>query len=218
MRIVLACLSLILAASAWAAPLVLVYGDSLSAAYGIPRDSGWVTLLERRLAAHEPAWRLVNASVSGETTAGGRARLPGVLDRHRPDIVVLELGANDGLRGLPVKATAAALEAMVATAKRRGARVLLVGMRMPPNYGSTYAREFQAQFPAVAEKTGAALVPFLLEGIAEHPDRFQADGLHPVADAQPRLLENVWRHLAPMLGQVKPGAGRFPPASSPGRR
>lgn len=179
--------------------MVLVYGDSLSAAYGLPRDSGWVALLEQRLARHQPAWQVVNASVSGETTAGGRARLPAVLDRHRPAIVILELGANDGLRGLPLKPAAANLAAMAALAKRRGVRVVLVGMQLPPNYGSSYTREFQTMYPALAKKSGLALVPFLFDGMATRPELFQADGLHPIAAAQPRLLDNVWRQLEPML-------------------
>ncbi|TCJ13425.1 arylesterase [Parasulfuritortus cantonensis] len=199
MRILFACLFLLLAVPAAAASTVLVYGDSLSAAYGIPRQSGWVALLERRLAERTPAWRLVDASVSGETTAGGRARLAAVLARHRPDVVVLELGANDGLRGLPLDLAAANLKAMAAAARRAGARVLLVGMQLPPNYGIAYAREFRALYPRLAERERLALVPFLLDGLATRPELFQADGLHPTAEAQPRLLENVWAGLAPML-------------------
>ncbi|NTV95523.1 MAG: arylesterase [Thiobacillus sp.] len=200
MRILFACLFLLFAAPAWAAPLVLVFGDSLSAAYGLPRETGWPALLERRLAEQRPTWRLVNASVSGETTAGGRVRLPAVLDRHRPAIVILELGANDGLRGLPVESAQANLKAMAAMAKRYGARILLVGMRLPPNYGTAYTREFQAMYPAVATSSKLALVPFLFEGMASRPELFQADGLHPTAAAQPRLLENVWQGLQPLLG------------------
>lgn len=191
-----------------AAPVVLVYGDSLSAAYGIPREAGWVALLERRLASHEPAWRLVNASVSGETTAGGRARLPAVLARHRPDLVILVLGANDGLRGLPVKQAEANLAAMALAARARGARTLLVGMRLPPNYGSAYANQFQVVFGRVAKKHKLPLAPFLLDGIATRPELFQADGLHPTAEAQPRLLDNVWRELAPMLSVSRLPASR----------
>jgi len=200
MRILIACIWLLMAGPLWAAPVVLVYGDSVSAAYGIPREAGWVALLERRLADRQPAWRTVNASVSGETTAGGLARLPAVLERHRPAIVILELGANDGLRGLPVEQTSANLKAMIALAKKRNARVLLVGMQLPPNYGSRYAREFRALYPAVAKQSGIALVPFLMAGIATQPEMFQADGLHPVAKAQPKLLETVWQGLKGMLG------------------
>lgn len=200
MRILLACIWLLIAGPLWAAPVVLVYGDSLSAAYGIPRETGWVALLERRLAERQPSWRTVNASVSGETTAGGLARLPAILDRHRPDIVILELGANDGLRGLPLEQTSANLKAMIAMAKKRSARVLLVGMQLPPNYGSRYTREFRDLYPAVAKQTGIPLVPFLMAGIATQPEMFQADGLHPVAKAQPSLLETVWQGLKGMLG------------------
>jgi len=200
MRMLLACIWLFWAgAAAAAAPVVLVYGDSLSAAYGIPREAGWVALLERRLAAREPAWRVVNASVSGETTAGGRTRLPAVLERTRPDLVILALGANDGLRGLPLAQTAHNLEAMAASAKGQGARVLLVGMRLPPNYGRTYSDEFQALFRTVSRRSGLPLVPFLLDGIAARPELFLPDGLHPTAAAQPQVMENVWRQLAPML-------------------
>lgn len=211
MRILFACLFILSAAPSWAAPVLLVYGDSLSAAYGMPREAGWVALLERRLAERAPAWRVVNASVSGETSAGGHARLPAVLDRHRPALVVLALGANDGLRGLSPEQTRANLAGMVAVAQRRGARVLLVGMRLPPNYGSAYTREFQAVYAVVAKQTGAVLVPFLLDGIATRPELFQADGLHPGAAAQARLMENVWRGLAPMLGpsgRQRTGTGR----------
>lgn len=205
MRILFACLWLLSAGPAWAAPVVLVYGDSLSAAYGIPRDAGWVALLERRLAGRQAPWQVVNASVSGETTAGGHARLPAVLERHRPAIVILVLGANDGLRGLPPSQMAANLKAMATLAGQRGARVLLVGMQLPPNYGSTYTREFQAVFPALARQARLPLAPFLLDGIAARPDLFQADGLHPTAAAQPRLLDNVWRALAPMLAERPAG-------------
>lgn len=208
MRILFACFWLFCAGPLWAAPLVLVFGDSLSAAYGMPRESGWAALLERRLASHRPPWRVVNASVSGETTAGGLARLPAVLERHRPDIVILALGANDGLRGLTLAQSAGNLEAMATAARRRGARVLLVGMRLPPNYGSTYTREFQAMFRTVAGRARSPLVPFLLEGMAARPDLFQPDGLHPTAGAQPRLLENVWSELAPMLAGKPAELGR----------
>jgi acyl-CoA thioesterase-1 len=202
MRILIACFWLLMAGPLWAAPVVLVYGDSLSAAYGIPREAGWAALLERRLADRQPAWRNVNASVSGETTAGGLARLPAVLERHRPAIVILELGANDGLRGLPLDQTSANLKAMIALAKKRDARVLLVGMQLPPNYGSRYAKEFQGLYTTVATQAGIPLVPFLMAGIATQPEMFQADGLHPVAKAQSSLLETVWTGLKGMLGKT----------------
>ena len=190
---------LILAGPAWAAPAILVFGDSLSAAYGIPRESGWAQLLANRLEARKPPVRVVNASVSGETSAGGLTRLPGTLDAHRPGLVILALGANDGLRGLPLQETARNLKAMISLARKRGAQLLLVGMRLPPNYGGAYTRKFQALFGELAKTEKTRLVPFLLEGMAQHRERFQADGLHPDAQAQPVLLENVWRELEPML-------------------
>lgn len=184
-----------LLADAEAAPTILVFGDSLSAAYGISRDSGWVSLLQRQLPRH----RVVNASVSGETTAGGLTRLPGVLAAHQPRITLIELGANDGLRGLPLRQTARNLEAMIDLAKNQGSEVLLVGMRLPPNYGPAYARKFQELFAEVARARKVRLVPFLLAGMAERRDRYLPDGLHPDAGAQPQLMDNVWRELKPML-------------------
>lgn len=188
-----------LAGAAQAAPTILVFGDSLSAAFGIPRESGWVNLLARRLEARKPPFRVANASISGETSAGGLTRLPELLAAHRPAIVILALGANDGLRGLPTRETARNLEAMIRLAKQQGSTVLLVGMRLPPNYGGAYTRKFQALFGEVAKTAKVPQVPFLLEGMAEQRQRFQADGLHPDAQAQPVLLENVWRVLGPML-------------------
>jgi acyl-CoA thioesterase-1 len=188
-----------LAGATHAAPTILVFGDSLSAAYGIPRESGWVALLAQRLQAGKPAYQVVNASVSGETTAGGLSRLPAMLAAHRPHLTILALGANDGLRGLPLTHTARNLEAMIDLAEKPGGKVLLVGMQLPPNYGPAYTSKFQALFAAVANKKKVRLVPFLLAGIATQPDRFQADGLHPTAQAQPILLDTVWHGLAPML-------------------
>lgn len=184
-----------LLASAGASPTILVFGDSLSAAYGIPRESGWVSLLQRQLPKH----RVVNASVSGETTAGGLTRLPDILAAHRPHLTIIELGANDGLRGLPLRQTTRNLETMIDLAKQQGSAVLLVGMRLPPNYGPAYTRQFQDLFTQVARARKVRLVPFLLAGMADQRDRFQADGLHPDAGAQPLLVENVWRELKPML-------------------
>jgi acyl-CoA thioesterase-1 len=178
---------------------VLVFGDSLSAAYGIATRDGWVALLAERLARERPGWRVVNASVSGETTAGGLRRLPEDLKRHRPSIVVIALGANDGLRGLPVEGTRKNVEAMVRLARAAKAEPVLVGLMLPPNYGIDYAREFRALFADVARKSKAAFVPFLLEGVAEKRELFQADQLHPTAAAQPRILDNVWPVLAPLL-------------------
>ena len=192
-------LSILLFAGAVQAATVLVFGDSLSAGYGLARDEGWATLLARRLETRKPRVHVVNASVSGETTAGGLTRLPQLLALHKPAITILELGANDGLRGLPVRQSADNLRAMIRLARKQGSQVLLVGMRLPPNYGGAYTRKFQALFGELAKTEKTPLVPFLLEGIAAQRERFQADGLHPVAAAQPVLLENVWRGLEPML-------------------
>ena len=186
-------------AGLFAAPVILVHGDSLSAAYGIPREQGWVSLLERRLGDNGHGYRVVNSSVSGETTAGGLSRLPALLDAHRPALLVLALGANDGLRGLPPAQMRANLVAMVKQAKRAGAQVLLVGMHLPPNYGPAYATKFHAVFRDVAQDQKVSLVPFLLDGMATRPERFLPDGLHPNTGAQPVLLDNVWQKLAPML-------------------
>jgi len=185
-------------------PLVLVVGDSLSAEYGLKRGEGWVPLLQQRLAREKVRAGVVNASISGDTTAGGRARLPGLLAQHRPDVVVLELGANDALRGLPLPGTEDNLTQMVQAAQKAGARVLLVGIQVPPNYGADYTRRFGEIFPRVAGKTQAARVPFLLAGVADAPDAaalFQADRIHPNASAQGRLLDNVWPELRKLLAK-----------------
>jgi acyl-CoA thioesterase-1 len=187
-----------LSAGAWGKTIV-VYGDSLSSAYGIAEKRGWVALLAQRLAREHPDYNVVNASISGETSAGGLARMPRELARHRPAIVVLELGSNDGLRGLPVAQMRKNLSAMIRQSQKSGARVLLVGMRMPPNYGPEYAREFEAAFPELARRDKTALVPFLLEGMAEDLRLFQPDRIHPAEEAQPVLLENVWKALRPLL-------------------
>ncbi|HEX2649971.1 MAG TPA: arylesterase [Burkholderiales bacterium] len=190
-----------LASAAAAAPgkSLLVYGDSLSAAYGIPQQQGWVALLGERLKRERPDYSVANASISGETTAGGLARLPKALERAKPGIVILELGANDGLRGLPVAAMKKNLSAMIERAQQAGAQVLVVGMRLPPNYGTEYAGAFERAFAEVAKSHKAALVPFLMEGFAEKEEFFQADRIHPTDKAQPRLLDNVWKALAPLL-------------------
>ena len=190
---------LFLGAAPAAAKTILVYGDSLSAAYGIPRDRGWVTLLEKRLAAEGYDYSVANASISGEITSGGLARIGKVLARVRPSIVILELGANDGLRGLPVAEMRKNLGTMIARAKNAGARVLLIGIRMPPNYGPDYTEAFAAVYPELARRERVALVPFLMEGMATRPDLFQADGLHPTAAGQPLLLDNTWPRLRPLL-------------------
>ena len=188
------------AASAHSAPkTVLVLGDSLSAEYGLARGAGWVALMERKLQAQKLDATVVNASISGETTSGGRARLPALLKKHAPDIVVIELGANDGLRGLPVAAAKANLGAMVAAARGAGADVLLVGMRMPPNYGRSYADQFFAMFGTLSKEVKAPLAPFMLDGVAEKTELFQPDRLHPLASAHPIILGNIWPHLLPLL-------------------
>lgn len=178
---------------------ILVFGDSLSAAYGIAAKRGWVALLAERLQREQLDYNVVNASISGETTAGGVSQLPRALARNKPAVVILELGANDGLRGLPAKAMENNLAAMIAMAKNAGARVLLVGMRVPPNYGPQYTDEFAATFPRLARQQKIALAPFLLEGVAEDLSLFQADRIHPTEAAQTILLDNVWKSLRPLL-------------------
>ena len=183
--------------------MILVVGDSLSAEYGLPRGSGWVALLEQRLASRRIAARVVNASVSGDTTAGGRSRLPALLAEHKPTHVVIELGGNDALRGLPLEMTRANLTEMARASRAAGARVLLVGMQVPPNYGRRYSDDFAALFGEVARAEGAALVPFLLKGVADSTDAealFQPDRIHPNAQAQPIMLDNVWPALQRLLG------------------
>lgn len=183
------------------AKTLLVVGDSLSAEYGIARGTGWVPLLGARLAERYPNYRVINASISGDTTSGGLARLPALLSQHKPAVVVLELGSNDALRGLPLNVTEQNLRTMTQLARQAGARVLVIGMQIPPNYGRDYTQRFINVFPAVAQAEHAALVPFLMDGIAADRSLFQADGMHPVAAAQPRLLENVWAVLEPLLKQ-----------------
>jgi len=179
--------------------VLLVLGDSLSAEYGLPRDSGWVRLLSDRLAESGAQYNVVNASISGETTSGGRTRLPGLLAQHDPAIVVIELGGNDGLRGLSLTAMRDNLRAMVEASRRAGARVLLVGVRIPPNYGREYTERFFRTFSDVARERNVALAPFLLDGFADRPDMFQPDRIHPAEKAQGQMLENVWPHLQPLL-------------------
>jgi len=178
---------------------VLVMGDSLSAAYGLTPQQGWVALTADRLKTARPGWTVANASVSGETTAGGASRIGAELARHKPRVVVIELGANDGLRGLGLEQTRSNLERMIVAAKQAGARVLLLGMRIPPNYGPQYTQGFERNYHELAEKHAVALLPFFLEPIATERDAFQADNLHPVAAAQPRLRDHVWPALEPLL-------------------
>ena len=186
-------------AAAPAAPTILIVGDSISAGYGLPPDAGWTTLLQRRLAEQHYPHRVVNASISGDTTASGRARLAPLLAQQPPAITVIELGGNDGLRGGSLEAMRANLDAMVAAAQKAGSRVLLVGMRLPPNYGPAYVRQFDAIYGEVAQSRHATLVPFLFEGFGDDDTLFQPDRIHPVLAAQPRLLDNVWRELKPLL-------------------
>ncbi len=180
-------------------PVVLVLGDSLSAAYGIPVDQGWVSLLQRRLAERGFPHRVVNASISGDTSSGGLNRLPAALTREHPALVILELGANDGLRGLPIPMMTANLARLIDLAQQAGAKVALAEMRIPPNYGPLYTQRFQAAFGELAQRYHLPLIPFLLDGVAGNPALIQDDGLHPRAEAQPRILDNVWPTLAPLL-------------------
>lgn len=194
---------LLLLASAYAGPAysapktMLVLGDSLSAEYGLSRGSGWVALLEQRLKEKNISTVVVNASISGETSSGGRTRLPNLLEKYQPAIVVIELGANDGLRGLPVTAAAANFRAMINQSKQSGAKVLLIGMRLPPNYGRDYADQFFALYGNLAADAKVPLVPFMLDGVSEQ--QFQSDRLHPAASAHPIILSNIWPHLLPLL-------------------
>lgn len=178
---------------------MLVLGDSLSAEYGLARGAGWVALLEQKLKAEKIDANIVNASISGETTSGGRTRLPALLDKYHPSIVVIELGANDGLRGLPVPAAEDNLLSMVRLARQNKAKVLLVGMRMPPNYGRAYTERFFGMYKQVSSETKSPLVPFMLEGVADKPALFQQDQLHPVAQAHPIILSNIWPTFSALI-------------------
>ncbi|MES2939988.1 MAG: arylesterase [Pseudomonadota bacterium] len=189
-------------ADAAGAPVILVVGDSLSAEYGLRRGSGWVALLQQRLAQEKMPAQVVNASVSGDTTAGGRSRLAPLLAQHKPTHVVIELGGNDALRGLPMAQTEDNLRQMAKAAQDAGAKVLLVGMQVPPNYGSDYANRFAGLFEKVARERKAAVVPFLLKGVADRPDAmrfFQPDRIHPTEQAHPLMLDNVWPELKKLL-------------------
>jgi acyl-CoA thioesterase-1 len=211
-----------LACAAQAAPpgvTVVVLGDSLSAEYGLPRDTGWVKLLADRLRDQSPAadrrrqYSVVNASISGETTSGGRARLPEILRQHHPAIVIIELGANDGLRGLSPEAMRANLQAMIDACRQAGARVLLVGIHVPPNYGRDYDRRFYDTFRDVARRNAVAWAPFLLDGFADRLDLFQSDRIHPTVAAQPLMLDNVWPYLKPMLAAAPARSAAAPGGS-----
>lgn len=181
---------------------ILIMGDSLSAEYGLPRGTGWVALLEARLKAQHTPAQVLNASISGETTSGGRTRLAALLNQHKPSHVVIELGANDALRGLPLKASQDNLLAMIDASQQLGAKVVLVGMMVPPNYGRRYTEDFGKMFETLAREQHTALVPFLLKGVADRPDArdwFQADGIHPLPKGHPIMLEQVWAALKPLL-------------------
>lgn len=190
-------------AAAESRPSILVFGDSLSAGYGLPLGRGWVDLLRQRLAGNATPFEVVNASVSGETTLGGRNRLPAALAQHRPRAVVLQLGANDALRGQSLERMRENLTAMVKASRAAGAEVLLVGMQIPPNYGQQYTRKFQSAYAEVAREQKVPLVPFLLEGFGARRTLFQADGIHPTAEAQALMLETVWKELEPMLDRLR---------------
>jgi len=198
-KVVLFLAALLFAQCALAERVILVFGDSLAAGYGIPAGKSWVNLLEERLTGAKLPYRLVNASISGETTLGGRNRIEKALVEHRPAIVMVELGANDGLRGHSLESIRDNLAAIVQACLRVHARVLLVGMQLPPNYGIAYTQKFRDLYADLAQRFQVSLVPFLLEGFADDRDLFQPDGIHPNLQAQPRVLANVWPELQPML-------------------
>lgn len=185
-------------------PTLLVTGDSLSAEYGIARGTGWVALLSNRLKQEGSSWEIMNASISGETTAGGLTRLPKLLAQKKPKLVIIELGANDALRGLPLIETEKNIRTMVDLSKKSGAEVLLIGMRIPPNYGQEYTQQFAGLFVRIAKSQQIALLPFLLEGVAQRNELFQADRIHPNEAAQTIMFQNVWTALAPFYGQLIP--------------
>jgi acyl-CoA thioesterase-1 len=178
---------------------ILILGDSISSAYGISPQRGWVALLAERLKRERLDYIVANASISGDTTAGGASRLPRALEQHKPAVVVLELGGNDGLRGLPVAEMKRNLSAMIGQSRKAGARVVLVGIQIPPNYGPDYTQKFDAVFRELAKQHGTALVPFLMQDFADKPDLFQPDRIHPTEAAQPLMLERVWKALRPLL-------------------
>lgn len=196
-RIVLFSIASLLPLLASAQSNILVFGDSLSAGYGIPREAAWPNLLQAELQRTHPHYKVINASISGETTSGGLRRLPAVLKEHRPNIVIIELGANDGLRGTRLDVTEKSLDALIKQAQQTPAKVLLLGMQLPPNYGLDYTKRFKALYPRLAQRHHIALVPFMLQGI--QAEQFQADNLHPVAEAQPQILHTVLGKLTPLL-------------------
>jgi acyl-CoA thioesterase-1 len=191
--------------SSWAQvkPVILVLGDSLSAEYGLPRGAGWVNLMEDQLSRSKSPWSVFNASISGETSSGGLSRLPNLLAQKKPGLVIIELGANDALRGLPVNQTEANLRKMVQMSKNSGAKVLLCGIQIPSNYGQTYTAQFKNLYPQIANQEGVELMPFFLEGVATKPELFQADRLHPNVEAQSTIFKNVWGSMAPYSNLLK---------------
>ena len=197
-------LSAVARAAESSSPQILVFGDSLSAAYGIREQEGWVTLLEQRLKREEIDLSVVNASVSGETTTGGRSRLPSLLRSYEPEYVLIELGGNDGLRGLPLTLMRENLVEMITLSQRSGATVVLAGMQIPPNYGPRYTAPFFSQYAELTDEFGLYLIPFLIDGIAQQPELMQADGIHPKAEAQSMILDNVWPVLLEALGSPTP--------------
>lgn len=196
---VLCLLMMLMLPATGSAATIMIYGDSLSAGYGLPRQAGWTNLLLQRLHGENFDYKVVNASISGETTLGGKNRIAEALSSHKPEIVIVALGANDGLRGQSLDAMRANLDAIIQTCVKRKVRVLLVGMRLPPNYGAAYTEKFHAIFRDLAQRRKLPLVPFLLDGFADNAALFQADGIHPAAQAQPLMLDNIWKILRPML-------------------
>ena len=196
---------LLMSISSWAQvkPVILVLGDSLSAEYGLPRGAGWVNLMEDQLSRSKSPWSVFNASISGETSSGGLSRLPNLLAQKKPGLVIIELGANDALRGLPVNQTEANLRKMVQMSKHSGAKVLLCGIQIPSNYGQTYTTQFKNLYPQIANQEGVELMPFFLEGVATKPELFQADRLHPNVEAQSIIFKNVWGSMAPYSNLLK---------------
>lgn len=204
MRRIALFIALVLLVSGLRANTLLVMGDSLSAGYGMPPEETWVALMDERLQDYDQDTHVINASISGETSMGGLQRLPALLERHQPDIVLLELGANDGLRGFPVAGIQENLASMIELSHQANADVILLGIRIPPNFGSRYTEPFFNQYADLAEQYGLLYLPFLLDGVAEYQNLMQADGLHPRAEAQPTILENVWPLVEKALGQRSP--------------
>ncbi len=184
-------------------PVILVLGDSLSAEYGLPRGTGWVSLLENQLVKDKSPWTVFNASISGETSSGGLTRLPALLSQKKPGIVIIELGANDALRGLPINQTEGNLRKMIQMSKKMGAQVMLFGIQIPSNYGQTYTKQFKNLYPQLASQESTELLPFFLEGVATKPEYFQADRLHPNVEAQSIMFKNVWGSMAPYSTLLK---------------